>query len=106
MCAAAICGKPVPYSAVPWFWSDQYNLKLQMVGLSEGYDQFVVRGDMNSESFGVFYLKEGVVISADLVSAARDFMIAKRLVAERVKVSPQALADTSVPLKSLLEAKG
>lgn len=105
VCAAAICGKPVPYSAVPWFWSDQYNLKLQMVGLSEGYDQFVVRGDMNSESFGVFYLKEGVVISADLVSAARDFMIAKRLVAERVKASPQALANPSVPLKSLLEAK-
>lgn len=102
VCAAAIVGKPVPYSALPWFWSDQYNLKLQMVGLSEGFDRMVVRGDMNTESFGVFYLREGVVISADLVSCARDFMIAKKLVAERVKVTPEQLADTSVALKSLV----
>ena len=106
VCAAAIAGKPVPYSALPWFWSDQYNLKLQMVGLSEGYDQFVVRGDMNTESFGVFYLREGVVISVDLVSCARDFMLAKRLVGERVKVSPEVLADTAVALKSLLPQAG
>jgi 3-phenylpropionate/trans-cinnamate dioxygenase ferredoxin reductase component len=106
VCAAAICGKPVAYSALPWFWSDQYNLKLQMVGLSEGYDQFIVRGDMNGESFAVFYLREGVVISADCVSRAADFMTAKRLVTDRVKPSPAALADESVPLKSLLEVKG
>jgi 3-phenylpropionate/trans-cinnamate dioxygenase ferredoxin reductase subunit len=105
VCAAAICGKPTPYNAVPWFWSDQYNLKLQMVGLSEGYDQSVVRGDMDTEAFSVFYLREGTLIAADTVSRAQDFMIAKRLIAERAKVTAAALADESVPLKSLLETK-
>jgi 3-phenylpropionate/trans-cinnamate dioxygenase ferredoxin reductase component len=106
VCAGAICGKQTPYNALPWFWSDQYNLKLQMVGLSEGYDQYVVRGDMNTESFCVFYLRDGVLISADTVSRGADFMAAKRLINERVKVSPETLANESVPLKSLLEAKG
>ncbi|HKQ83487.1 MAG TPA: FAD-dependent oxidoreductase [Steroidobacteraceae bacterium] len=105
VCAAAICGKPTPYNALPWFWSDQYDLKLQMVGLSEGYDQYVVRGDMSTASFSVFYLREGALISVDTVSRAQDFMLAKRLIAERVKPSPAVLVDESVPLKSLLEAK-
>jgi 3-phenylpropionate/trans-cinnamate dioxygenase ferredoxin reductase subunit len=100
--AAALCGKPVPYAAVPWFWSDQYELKLQMVGLSEGYDQFVVRGDMASNTFIAFYLKDGVVISADAVSKPADFMVAKRLVGERVPVTAAQLQDDSTPLKALL----
>jgi 3-phenylpropionate/trans-cinnamate dioxygenase ferredoxin reductase component len=105
VCAAAICGKPTAYNALPWFWSDQYNLKLQMVGLSEGYDQYVVRGDMSTESFSVFYLREGVLISADTVSRAQDFMLSKRLIAARVKPSAAVLADEAVALKSLLEVK-
>jgi len=100
--AASIVGKPQPYSAVPWFWSDQYELKLQMVGLSQGYDQLVVRGNLEGESFSAFYLKDGVVISADAVNRPQEFMIAKKLVAERVKVDPDKLADETFILKSLL----
>jgi 3-phenylpropionate/trans-cinnamate dioxygenase ferredoxin reductase subunit len=100
--AHTICGKDMPHTAVPWFWSDQFDLKLQMVGLSQGYDQLVLRGDVASESFCAFYLRNGVVLSVDAVNRPQDFMIAKRLVAERAQVDPQALADESVGLKSLL----
>jgi 3-phenylpropionate/trans-cinnamate dioxygenase ferredoxin reductase subunit len=100
--AAAILGKPVAYSAVPWFWSDQYDLKLQMVGLSQGYDQLVVRGNLDGESFVAFYLKDGVVISADAVNRAPEFMVAKKLVADRIKVDAGQLADENFILKSLL----
>jgi 3-phenylpropionate/trans-cinnamate dioxygenase ferredoxin reductase subunit len=100
--AAAMCGKPRPYNAVPWFWSDQYNLKLQMVGLSQGYDQFVLRGSTAGTAFSAFYLKEGRVIAADAVNRAPDFMMAKRLVTERATVDPKLLADEAVPLKTLL----
>lgn len=102
--AATICGSPVAHAAVPWFWSDQFDLKLQMVGLSQGYDQLVLRGDVKAESFCAFYLKDGVVLSADAVNRPHEFMVAKRLVASRARVSVKALADEQVPLKTLLSA--
>lgn len=101
--AANICGKKVPMEAVPWFWSDQYSLKLQMVGLSQGYEQFVLRGSMENDSFSAFYLKDGVVIAVDTVNRPQDFMLGKKLVGSRVRVDPAQLADESVPLKSLLD---
>jgi 3-phenylpropionate/trans-cinnamate dioxygenase ferredoxin reductase subunit len=100
--ALAICGKAVAHAAVPWFWSDQFDLKLQMVGLNPGYDQLVLRGDPLTESFTAFYLKQGIVLSVDAVNRPQDFMVAKRLVAERLVVDPLVLADESVSLKSLL----
>ncbi|MGH8443624.1 MAG: NAD(P)/FAD-dependent oxidoreductase [Solimonas sp.] len=100
--AAAIAGKPVPYNAVPWFWSDQYELKLQMVGLSQGYEQLVIRGELNGESFSAFYLKDGVVISADAVNRPQEFMVAKKLVADRIKVDAAQLADETFILKTLI----
>ena len=100
--AASILGRPRVYDAVPWFWSDQYDLKLQMVGLSQGYDNLIVRGDMDANSFTAFYLKDGVVISADSVNRPQDFMVAKRLVAERAAVPSERLRDDAVPLKSML----
>ncbi|WP_411740611.1 NAD(P)/FAD-dependent oxidoreductase [Pseudomonas sp. BF-R-19] len=99
--AATICGKHRPHNSMPWFWSDQYDLKLQMVGLSEGYDQVVLRGDPAKRSFIAFYLKDGNVIAADSVSRPVEFMSCKRLVTERAEVAPSVLADESVPLKSL-----
>lgn len=96
--AAAIVGQPKPYEAVPWFWSDQFDLKLQMVGLSEGHDQVVVRGTPESEKFCVFYLRDGVLISADAVNQPKEFSVAKQLVAQRARVSAEVLADESVPL--------
>ncbi len=102
--AASITGRPIPEATAPWFWSDQYDLKLQMVGLSEGYDELVIRGKTESSSFTGFYLKEGVIIAADAVNRPGDFMAAKRLVGERMAIAPARLADDSVPLKSLLRA--
>lgn len=100
--AATICGSPIAHAAVPWFWSDQYELKLQMVGLSQGFDQLVVRGDLAAESFCAFYLREGKILSVDAVNRPQDFMVAKRLVALGGTVDPGALADELVSLKSLI----
>lgn len=96
--AAAIVGQAKPYEAVPWFWSDQFDLKLQMVGLSEGHDQIVVRGTPESENFCVFYLKDGVVLSADAVNRPKEFSVAKQLVAQRARVEAGQLADETIPL--------
>jgi len=100
--ALTLCGKPAPHAAVPWFWSDQFELKLQMVGLSQGYEQLVFRGDPATESFSAFYLKDGVIVSADAISRPQEFAVAKRLVSDRIRVSPEALADETVPLKAHL----
>jgi 3-phenylpropionate/trans-cinnamate dioxygenase ferredoxin reductase component len=100
--ADTINGKMLPYAAVPWFWSDQYDLKLQAVGLSEGHDQVVLRGDMGARSFVVFYLRQGVLIAADAVNKAGEFMVAKRLVGAQLRADIGALADPAVPLKGLL----
>ncbi|MGH6629327.1 MAG: NAD(P)/FAD-dependent oxidoreductase [Burkholderiales bacterium] len=102
--AHTLFGKTDPYRAVPWFWSDQYDLKLQMVGLSTGFDQFVLRGDPAKRAFAAFYLKEGHLIAVDTVSRPQDFMLAKKLVASRTALDPASLADEAVPLKSLLPA--
>lgn len=101
--AANFCGKAAEHAAVPWFWSDQYDLKLQMVGLSEGYDQLVLRGSVESESFIAFYLREGVVIAADSVNRPQEFMVAKRLVADRVRVPEEVLRHVE-DMKSVLRA--
>jgi len=100
--AASILGQRRAYSAVPWFWSDQYDLKLQMVGLSEGYDHLVIRGDLTTNSFSGFYLKAGILICVDCINRPQDFMVAKKLVGEQVLADPGALQDPAVPLKSLL----
>lgn len=99
--AAALAGKPKAYESVPWFWSDQYDLKLQMTGLSQGYDQFVLRGSMENKSFAAFYLKEGRLIACDAVNRAQEFMVAKRMVAACKPFDVAALADEAVPLKTL-----
>ena len=103
--AAVLAGKPRSYDAVPWFWSDQYDLKLQMVGLSAGYAELVLRGSTAGRSFAAFYLREQQLIAADAVSRPQEFMIAKRLVAARARLSAANLADENFPLKSLLGSK-
>lgn len=97
-----LTGNPQPYSALPWFWSDQYDLKLQTVGLSAGYDQMVTRGDPSTRSFSVVYLKEGRVLALDSVNLVRDFVQGKAMVKAGLAPDVDALADASVPLKSLL----
>ncbi|MDO9599040.1 MAG: FAD-dependent oxidoreductase [Azoarcus sp.] len=98
--AATLCGKVRPYRVIPWFWSDQYHLKLQMAGLSHGYQEMVLRGTFESESFICFYLQGGRVIAADAVNRPADFMHTKRLIAEGgTSLSAHALADESCSLK-------
>lgn len=97
--ARAITGDPAPYRAVPWFWSNQYDLRLQTMGLSIGHDGTVLRGDPAARSFSLIYLKQGRVIALDCVNAARDYVQGKALVEQGAAVTPAALADTAVPLK-------
>ena len=100
--AASICGRPPPALQVPWFWSDQYDVKLQMVGLSEGHDQAVVRGDVKrGRSFAVFYLREGQLIAVDAVNRAPEFMLSKQLIADRARPDATKLADETVAVKDL-----
>ena len=99
--AANACGEDVSYSQVPWFWSDQYDLKLQIAGLSEGYDDVVIRGNPDDRSFSCVYLREGCVIAIDAVNAPRDFMQAKPLIANAARPPRTELADASISLKDL-----
>lgn len=100
--AANMAGKDKTYASVPWFWSDQYELKLKMVGLAEGFERLVLRGDPQTDSFSAFYLKGDKLLAADTVNRPQDFIAAKRLVAEGVSLSAEQLADDARPLKELL----
>ncbi len=101
--AETICGRLKPYAAIPWFWSDQYDLKLQAVGLADGHDATVLRGEMAQRAFSLFYLRNGVVIAADSVNRPAEFMAAKRLVGGSLPVPAEVLADVSRPLKDLVK---
>ncbi|MES2303071.1 MAG: oxidoreductase C-terminal domain-containing protein, partial [Pseudomonadota bacterium] len=100
--AKDICGAPVPYKATPWFWSNQYDLKLQTVGLSTGHDNAVLRGDPATRSFSVVYLKGGKVVALDCVNMVKDYVQGKKLVEARAQIAPEMLADASVPLKEMV----
>src|SRR5690606_38627464 len=99
--AKAIVGGEDHYHAVPWFWSNQYDLRLQTVGLSMGHDAIVTRGDPATRSFSLVYLKQGRVIALDCVNATKDYVQGRALVLAGASPSPDQLADTGVPLKSL-----
>lgn len=99
--AKAILGAAVDYDATPWFWSNQYDIKLQTVGLSIGYDDAVVRGDPATRSFTVVYLKAGRVIALDCVNAVKDYVQGRKLVVEGRSVDLEALRDPTTPLKDL-----
>lgn len=100
--AATICGKPSRYDTMPWFWSDQYDLKLQMVGFASDGTESVLRGDPDSNSFMTFYLADGRVVAADAVNQARDFLVTRQLCERRTAVTTARLADRSADLKLLL----
>ena len=102
--AKLLTGAEAAYHAVPWFWSNQYDLKLQTVGLSMGFDQAIVRGDPAARSFSIVYLKQGRVIALDCVNAIRDYVQGRALVMDRARPDPTRLADPAVPLKQVMEA--
>ena len=99
--ASAITGAPQPYHAVPWFWSDQYDLKLQTVGLSAGHDGEVVRGDPASRSFSIVYTRARRVVALDCVNAVKDYVQGRALVVAGTAADPHRLADPTVALKDL-----
>ena len=99
--ALAITGKPKTYAEVPWFWSDQYDLKLQIAGLARPTDTLVLRGDPANRKFAVFHLRDGKVGAVEAVNAAPEYMIGKKLIAEGKPVDADKLADMSVPMKQL-----
>jgi len=96
--AHSIAGTPQIYAQVPWFWSDQYDLKLQIAGLSAGYDRVVVRGDPQTRRFAAYYLRAGTIIAVDAVNSPRDFVQGKQLVAAHAEIDPATLADPSADL--------
>lgn len=100
--AKTILGEDVAYEATPWFWSNQYDLKLQTIGLSIGYDQAVVRGDPATRSFSVVHLKQGKVIALDCVNATKDYVQGRKLVETGAAIDPARLADTTVPLQEMI----
>ena len=102
--AKTIAGTPVDYHAVPWFWSNQYDLRLQTVGLSTGHDALVVRGAVASRSFSLIYLRAGRVIALDCVNATRDYVQGRALVLAGAVIDPARLADATMPLKEMVAA--
>lgn len=100
VCASNMLGGDKTYAAMPWFWSDQYELKLQMVGFSADGDQQVLRGSQANNEFAVFYLKNGAVVAADAVNSPKEFMVCKQLIGRQV--DPAILADSTADLKQLL----
>jgi 3-phenylpropionate/trans-cinnamate dioxygenase ferredoxin reductase subunit len=102
--AKVITGQDASYGATPWFWSNQYDLKLQTVGLSTGHDATVLRGDPATRSFSVVYLKQGKVIALDSVNCAKDYAQGRKLVEQALAADPAKLADPAVPLKDLIPA--
>ena len=99
--ASNMCGRPARHAHVPWFWSDQYDVKLQIAGLSQGYDQAIVRGNPDTGSFALYYLASGELLAVDAVNSPRDFMTGRKWIAERKHPDAAGLADTSIDLKTL-----
>lgn len=101
--ARTICGQQVEYSATPWFWSNQYDLKLQTVGLSAGHDRALLRGDQAGRSFSVLYLRDDRLIAVDSVNSPRDYVQGRKLIESGQRPAIHLLADPSVPLSQAVK---
>jgi 3-phenylpropionate/trans-cinnamate dioxygenase ferredoxin reductase component len=100
--AASLLGRPATARAVPWFWSDQADLKLQIAGLSAGYDEVVVRGAPSDERFSVLYYASGALIAVNAINAPRDYLVVRKILGEGGTIPADRAADPSVPLKDLV----
>ena len=98
----SLLGTPVPHDKVPWFWSDQYDLKIIIVGLNHGYDTLVMRGTAALRSFSACYLANGELIAIDTVNSAKDQMAARKLIAVHARPNLDKLADAAIALKDTL----
>jgi len=100
--AATLVGREEPYTDVPWFWSDQFDLKLQIAGLSAGYDDVVVRGDRAEDRFAVLYYRDGQLIAIDAVNSTADYLTVRKALAQKATIPADRAADPATPLKTLL----
>lgn len=104
--AASIIGKRQAYTQLPWFWSNQYDVKLQIAGLNTDFDRIVVRGDVTAgRKASVFYLRDNRIISVYAMNTPPDFALGKRLIEQKIEVDAERLADPAVPLKDFLMPK-
>ncbi len=97
-----ICGVNSIYDTVPWFWSDQYKFKLQIAGISEGYDKTIIRGDKEKKSFSCLYLKNKILIATDSINKPKDFIQSKKIIAEKIPLRLDNLTDPKIELKDLI----
>ncbi len=102
--ALNIIGNPSPYNQIPWFWSDQFDVKMQIAGMSDVHEQFVLRGDPATRSFAAFYLQQGRIVAVDAINSPREFMLGKKLVAAGASIPLEDLADTGKDFKELATA--
>lgn len=101
--AATVCGKLAPYNSLPWFWSDQHDIKLQIAGLSQGFDQVIVRGDPRQGwSFAAFNLLEGRLLAVDAVNRPRESMMGKQILVDAICPVPAKLADETIDIRDAL----
>ena len=101
--AASITGKFEPYSSVPWFWSDQYDIKLQIAGIKDDYDQKITIGNIKERKFSVLYLKNRKLMSIDCINKPKDFMAGKKLIHKKNAIDPLDLSDPEINLNDLLK---
>jgi len=101
--AAAIAGKAMPYCQVPWFWSDQYNLKLQLAGISQDHDHYLIRGEIEEESFVVYYFKNNKLIAVDAINNQKEFLQGKKLIALQRKIPNDLIEQNDFSLKNLIK---
>ncbi len=104
--ARALTGREEPYEAAPWFWTDQFDLHLQMAGISTGYDQTALRGNPETGRFSVFYYREGRLLAVDSVNHAAEHLTARKLIGGRVHVRPEEAADEDFDLRGAIGAAG
>ena len=103
--AATLVGRDEPYTDVPWFWSDQYDLKLQIAGLSAGYDQVIVRGDREGERFAALYYRRGELLACDAVNSPADYLTVRKALSQGATIPAEHAGDSATPLKTLITAR-
>jgi len=96
-----VLGNKLEYQPIPWFWSDQYETKLQIAGLLDNYDDIVVRGDTKKQSFAVFYTKDNIITASDCVNRPAEHMMSRKLISEKILIDKNRLSDETIPIKEV-----
>ena len=100
--ASSIIGEKIAYNQIPWFWSDQYELKLQIAGLNNDYDHHIIRGNIEENSFSVFYFKSGYMIASDCLNSAQEHMMSRKFISEKTKINFDSLQNKEIPIKEVM----